>query len=87
MSERKPIETVTVGDFTMCPVSAVRELETYTAELEKNLDIAIEVIKRALSIEPLWVPDTVDVEHEDEAKALHSMRTEFLTFLKQIKGV
>jgi hypothetical protein len=36
--DRKPIEAITVKDFTMCSVSAVRELEAYTTELEKQIE-------------------------------------------------
>lgn len=46
-------------------------------ELCYKNDIAIKAIKKAMLIKSLWMLDNVNIEHENEAKALHAMSKMF----------
>jgi len=60
----------------------LEEYKKLTIKANNKIDNLKDTIKRALAIESLWLPATVDIEHEDEAKALHMTRALFLEAIK-----
>jgi len=58
-------------------------LKVHHADLVKNLKDAVNGM---LKISPLWLPDTVSIEYEDEARALHGARTQMIKALKALEG-
>ncbi|MCK5612654.1 hypothetical protein KAR91_62860 [Candidatus Pacearchaeota archaeon] len=80
LMERKPIEGFTIYNNHICYVEEVRELELYTAELEKKLEIAVDGLKAIKKA-------TTEFKHgKTRYWSLDACRSYARNILNQLKG-